>query len=394
VPVRLRRASLGLTSAALLAGTLLAGCGADTDDGDTAGEPSSAEPTVGAPTPQSEAAAGWLAGRLEDGVMNTSYENPPGSGTWATMVDHGLTLDVYFALQGSADHADEREAVLDALEEQAGSYVGTGKDAYAGSLGKLVTALQVADRDPEQYAEGNLLDRLEGLVVTEDGDELGRASDTWAPSNEFGADYSNTIGQSWVVRALSGADSEAADEAVAFLLKQQCADGFYRVPMESSDHTCDGGTPEESAPSPDATAFAVLALLDVQEAGTEGVDTEVEASLDGAREWLLDAQADDGSFPDADSGEPNANSSGVAGEALLALGEEEAAAAAAEWLAEHQVGADAAGRLGRHEGAVAFDQSALDAAGSKGIARPVEYQWERATAQSVVALTALDSAAS
>jgi hypothetical protein len=231
-------------------------------------------------------------------------------------------------------------------------------------------------------------------VNTEEGDERGRASDTWAPSNEFGADYSNTIGQSWVVRALSEAESEVADEAVTFLVQQQCAAGFFRVPMESSDHSCDGGTPQESAPSPDATAFAVLALLDTQDAGVDGVEADVEESLTAARDWLLSEQADDGSFSDADSGQPNANSTGVAAEALLAVGEGEAAASAAQWLADHQVTGDAAGGLARDAGAVAFDPAALEAAEKKGITRPVEYQWERATAQSVVALTALGTTAS
>jgi hypothetical protein len=388
----LRRALLG-ASAVALSGSLLVGCGSESGS-DPGSQSGSESPATEHGSSEAAAAAAWLAGQLEDGVMNTSYEAEPGSGEWTTMADHGLALDVLFALRDHDDFADERAAVLDALQPQVGMYVGTGEDAYAGSHGKLVAALQTEGRDPASYAEEDLVARLEGLVHTEDDGELGRAKDTWDPANEMGADYSNAIGQAWAVRALTGADSDVADEATTFLLRQQCDDGFFRLLLESKDHSCDGGTAEESAPSVDATAFSVLALLAAREAevdGVEGVDT----ALEEAAAWLTEVQADDGSFADPGNGQGaglgNANSTGVAAEALLALGEEEAATEAARWLAEHQVQEDAAATLAEEAGAVAFDDAAMKAAVDEGLTQGTRPQWQRATAQSVVALGALGS---
>ena len=120
------------------------------------------------------------------------------------------------------------------------------------------------------------------------------------------------------------------------------------------------------------------------DASVAGVD--VAGPLEQAGDWLLGEQAEDGSFVDADSGEANANSTGVAAEALQLLGEEAAAASAQAWLVDHQVTPETGGKLGRHPGAVAFDDAALDAAQQKGITRAVRYQWQRATAQAVAGL--------
>ncbi len=425
---RPRRAVLALTTVLLAGGSLLAGCGSDSASPDSAAPTAAAPPEVPA---EADAAASWLVGQTEDGVLHTTFEDPPGSGEWTTEPDYGLSLDVLFALQVSEEYAEQRSAVLDALEPQVDAYVGSGSTAYAGSLGKLVTALDSEGRDPGGYAEGDLVTRLESLVHTRDDQEQGRAKDAVDPADEFGGDYSNTIGQSWVVRALHGVHSDRTEEATAFLVRQQCADGFFRVPMESRDHRCDTGTEEESTPSVDATAFAVLALLEVQQAagqagqepgdpaepgdstastetaetaetGEAAVAATVDEALEGARTWLLAEQAQDGSFTDADSGTANANSTGVAGEALLALGEDEAAQDAARWLAGLQVATGESGDRpddgeepsGQVAGAVAFDPAALQAAQTRGITRATRYQWQRATAQAVEALTALDSAES
>jgi A-macroglobulin TED domain len=371
----LHRAVIGLTTA-----VLLAGCGSD-DPAPSSGGSAAPAPAV---TAEATAAASWLAGQLKGGLLRSSYEDPPGSGTWVTVPDYGLTLDALFALQDIPEQADRRAAILDALEPVSDAYIGAGKVAYAGSTGKLLTAVQVEERDPATYAGGDLVARLERLVHRKQDDELGRAKDRWDPADEFGGDYSNTVGQSWVVRGLTGADSDLTDEATAFLLAQQCADGFFRLVMESEDHTCDSGTAEQSAPSVDATAFAVQALLEVQDADVPGVD--VSSAVDEAADWLLAEQVEDGAFVDADSGAANANSTGVAAEALQLLGEEDAAAKARSWLVDHQVTTEVGGELAQQEGAVAFDDAALDNGEEKGITREVRYQWQRATAQAVPAL--------
>lgn len=374
-------------AAALLSTGLLAGCGSDEPQ-----EPSgpSGGDSAQAGSPEAEAAAGWLAARLQDGLVSSSYQDPKGK--WITTPDAGLSLDIALALQEVDGFEDERSRILAAVEEQVDTYVGSGKDQYAGPLGKLVTAVQAEGTDPAEYADGDLVTRLEGLVVTT-GPEEGRAKDTWSAGNEFGADYSNAIGQSYVVRGLAGAGSDLADEAAGFLLQQQCEDGFFRVPMDSEDFTCDGGTAKESTPSTDATAFAVLALAEAVDAGVDGLGSEADPALERARTWLLAQQDEDGAFADTEGGVPNVNSTGMAAEALAVLGEDDAAAAAARWVAERQVTDDAAEGtdLADHVGAVAYDEAALESGADNGITRATRGQWVQATAQAVGALTELGS---
>src|SRR5690606_24045816 len=143
-----------------------------------------------------------------------------------------------------------RDAIVEALESRVDEYVAPNGDTYAGAVAKLLTAVQMHGTDPATYADGGLLARLEGLVVTE-GPETGRARDDYDPAPEWASDTSNTIGQAWAVRALTGQGSELADEATEFLVAQQCADGWFRVYMESVDFTCDTGTDGESSPSVD-----------------------------------------------------------------------------------------------------------------------------------------------
>ena len=373
------RARQALALVALSLASLLVGCSSDEPGGDQAGTDTSETPSTG-----SQAAAEWLAGQLEDGLLTTSYESPAGSGKWVTTPDYGLSLDAYFALAGIDGFETEQEQILAAVEPEVAGYIGSGKDAYAGATGKVVAALQEADLDPTDWAGQDLLARLEGLVVPR-GAEQGRAKDTWARTNEFGADYSNTIGQSWVVRALVGADSEAAEDTTTFLLAQQCQAGFFRLLMESSDFTCDTGDAAQSAPNVDATGFAVQALVSARSADVEA--DAAEQGITSACSWLVETQAEDGSFVDADSQQPNTNSTGIAADALVACGEDEAAERAAAYLEEHQVTEPEAGsKLADHAGAVAYDHAALQAAQAKGITRAVRYQWLRSTAQCVGAL--------
>jgi hypothetical protein len=366
-PVRkhsLRRALLGLTTAALLSAGLVA------------------SPAEAAPNARADAAADWLKSQLKDGLVISSYQS---GDDWVKYTDYGLSLDFYFAFDGLGVRRAARTQIIQAIEPEAGSYVGTGDYAYAGALGKLLTAVQLEGLDPAAYSSRNLLAKLEGLVHTTADGQRGRAKDTWAAGDPFGGDYSNTIGQAWVVQALERADSARAPLTVSFLLKQQCADGFFRLYMESDNFSCDGGTADESAPSVDATAFAVQALLVAKANGATGLDDDIR---DAAR-WLVARQADNGSF--SDGGVRNANSTGVAAEALLALGRTGAAHDAAVWLRDHQVTGRIARRteLDGERGAVAYDTAAFREGKRDDITRATRYQWRRATAQAAVGLDAL-----
>ena len=363
-----RRATIALTTSVLVTTGLAAAPAANAAPGDV--------------KPRAVAAADWLAAQLEGGLVTSEYQDLD-TGDWIAYTDYGLTLDFFYAFDGLGVKRAVRRDILDAIEPQVESYTGD-QYRYAGATGKLLTAVQQQGIDPSTYGDGDLVGVLEGLVHTASDSEQGRAKDTFDPSDEWAGDYSNTLGQSFVVRALTAADSDLADETAEFLLKQQCSDGFFRVYMESSDHTCESGrATQQSGPSVDATATALLALVEARAAGLTGLGDDIK----DAAAWLVTQQADNGSF--ADDGVANSNSTGLAAEALAALDRTNAAARAASWLASLQV----TGKLVRttefkraDAGAVAFSKAALREGKQDGITRDVVYQWRRATAQAAVGL--------
>ena len=379
-----RRAALGLTTAvALAAGTLTApataaGTGAQANA--QANAQTSAQ-TSARPTARANAAADWLSRQLTDGLVISEFQDQQGN--WQSFPDYGLTLDVGLALRDLGVKPSTRQRILDAIEPRTGAYIGRGTTRFAGAIGKLVTALKREHIDPATYAGGRLVTQLERRVHTADDTEKGRAKDAGSD------DFSNTIGQSFVVRGLSMVGSDLADEATRFLLRQQCSQGFFRVFMESADHSCDGGTRAQSAPSVDATAFAVQALLVADRRDVDVRKRRLHQALAAAETWLLRKQRDNGAF--REDGIANSNSTGLAAAVLDDLGRKRAANRAARWLLERQVTRAMArdGALGGERGAVAFDKQAFDTAVSDGIGRGVRFQWRRATAQAAVGLDAL-----
>lgn len=333
----------------VVAGTMLAG-------------PLAATPAQAAPNPPAFAAARWLDDQLVDGLTSTSG-----------FADHGLSLDIFFTLKALDTRPAAAASVITAMQTQGSDYV-TGfdpADKYAGAYGKLATAVQLAGEDATSFDGLNLVTDLEGLVVKTPGNELGRAKD----ASQYG-EFSNEIGQSFVVRALEAAGSEWADEATAFLVKQQCAAGFFRTFLESADFSCNAGTAAESQPDVDATSYGVQALKAV--GGHQ-------AEIDKAIAWLLSVQAADGSF--SSLGVANSNSTALAAIVLADAGQVGAAGSAAAWLAERQVTPDLAEgtKLANDLGAVAYDDKALAAGKTSGVTD----QWRRATGQAALGLNML-----
>lgn len=323
-----------------------------------------------APNSYAYSAARWLDDQLTDGVVhNEQYD----------FDDLGLTIDVFLALHDLDTRAATQQRIVEALASKVDEYTTGGSfapdDRYAGATGKLASAVQEAGQDATSFGGVNLVQRAEERVVTE-GTSAGRASDL----SEYG-DYSNTIGQAWVVRALSTASSSRAASTVEYLLKQQCANGGFRVSM--ADEQC--GTPgAEQGPTVDATAFALQALGVAREHGISGLDDDVAEATD----WLLRTQAADGSF--SDGGTANTNSTGLAAATLRAVGQVGRAGAAASWIVSKQV-TDAKAEdtaLGNEIGAIAYDDAALQTGLEKGIPVEARDQWIRATAQAAVGVDA------
>ena len=349
-----RRALLGLASTALVASTAVAG-------------------PAEAATPEAEASAGWLTRQLSDGVVhNDQYD----------FDDYGLTLDIWFALHTLDVRAAAQGDILDALESKIAAYTTFDGTTYAGQVAKLLTAVESAEIDPASYGDGSLLSTLQGLVATS-GPQTGRAKD-----DTSGKDISNTIGQSFAVRGLTLADDELEGPTTAYLLKQQCAAGFFRESLGTKakqDFTCRLGRAEgTSAPSVDATAFAVMALQAARAGGVDGLGDDIKDAV----AWLRSQQNDNGSFTGNDV--PNANTTGLAA-GVLAGPAPAAAAKAARWLDGLRVtkGLASDGALGGEAGAVAYNRKAFREARNDGITTETRDQWRRATAQAAVGLASL-----
>lgn len=341
----LRRLGATLIAPAIAAGVLIA-----------------APSAQAAPNSYAFSAARWLSDQLTDGVVyNDEYD----------FNDYGLSLDIFFALNDLGTREADQATIVAAVQDDAAAYTGSGASIYAGATGKLATAIQASGASAT-----SLIAQAEGRVTTT-GPATGRATDSFDPADEYGADYSNTIGQSWVVRALAKADSELADETVSYLLAQQCSSGAFRSAMADAACTTGAGTI-------DATAFAVQALTVAKAEGQAGLQDDI----DEAVTWLLSQQAADGSFLNDDGA--NTNSTGLAAATLKAAGQTGAAGSAASWLVTHQI-TDAVAEdtaLANELGAIAFDQAALAAGKTAGITGATRDQWIRASAQAAVGVNA------
>ncbi|UUZ59979.1 hypothetical protein LP418_02855 [Nocardioides sp. B-3] len=165
-------------------------------------------------------------------------------------------------------------------------------------------------------------------------------------------DYANAIGQSFAARALTAVGSARAGEATAFLLDQQCTEGFFRFDLTTDKSATEQGCvtgAADSAPDTDTTALAVINLLD-----TPGVSAEGTAAASKAATRLKSQQGADGSFANTDNG-TNANTTGLVARALAAAGDTASATKAATRLRAVQIAdpAPCATQLTAENGAVA-----------------------------------------
>ncbi len=309
------------------------------------------------PSPQATSAAEWMAAQVpaDTHLFESVYGDEPGE----SFVDYGLNLDLQYALDqlGESPTADQ---VYGAVIADTEAYTDSWGTRYAGAVGKLATYVQLHGDDPTNVDSRNLIDDLEGLMVVE-GAEAGRFKD-----HEDGPYQSaNTVGQAWGVRALVGAESDAADPAASFLADQQCDDGGFRLFQTGAG--CDS--------SVDATAFAITAL---KEAG--GYGSEVTEATD----FLLAEQAGDGSLSDAEAA--NSNSTSLAAVVFAAAGNSAAATKAADWLVPLQATSASTPGLDDEVGAVAYGPTEFASGKSNGISAIGRDQWVRTSVQAALAL--------
>ena len=242
-----------------------------------------------------------------------------------TFPNQGGTIDAIFAFAATKT-ANGFGARAIAWLEQPGilsSYIGSGTESYAGATAKAALAAEVRGGNPTRFGKVNLLRRLSKLLK-----KSGRYSD----HSTFG-DFSNAFSQSLAILALSrhgGAPARAAN----FLISSECKDGGF--PLNFGQKTCTSDT--------DSTAMDVQALLASghRAAAVRGVN------------WLEHVQRKDGGFLAAGGKVPNANSTGLAGEALAAAKRYKRAAHARRFLLSLQAGCSA---KAWKRGAIAFDST-------------------------------------
>ncbi|MQW77785.1 cell wall anchor protein [Nocardioides sp. dk4132] len=355
-----RRAPLRRVRALAVLGSLVlvtSACGGDTED-------ASPEPAPERATAPALGAAHWLSEELQDGLLVGEY-GP----------DYGLSIDAALGLAdvpGQDDTVHEIAAAVGASVESYTTGVDFGSpDTFAGSVAKVAVLAEVSGGDPRDVDGTDVLARLEDLVA-DDGALAGRLADD--VRDPKGSDYANAIGQTYAVRALTGAGSPEASAAADYLIAQQCEPGWFRLYFAAPDapQACGDGPRRLDQPDTDVTALAVLALQDVP---GEAAGSAVDAAVD----WLVATQDADGGFGGATGTEGlNANSTGLAGLALQRAGRTAEAARAAEWVAARQVTEPSCGATRLPTGAVAY---AADAAAGELRDPVVRDQWRRATAQ-------------
>jgi hypothetical protein len=226
--------------------------------------------------------------------------------------DQGETIDAIFAFAAAKTANSYGTRAIDWLEEPAvlSNYIGAGTESYAGETAKVALAAEIRGINPAKFGKDNLLARLAKLLT-----KSGRYSD-----HSIYGDYSNAFSQSLAIIALSRHGGAPA-KAVKFLISSECKNGGY--PLNFAQKTCVSDT--------DSTAMDVQALL---AAGQR-------AAADRGLKWLASVQKRDGGLDASGGTLPNANTTGLAGEAFAAAKWTRQAALAAKFLASLQRGCSA-----------------------------------------------------
>lgn len=277
--------------------------------------------TSSGPT-KGQAAAGWLARQMTDGSHFVTVFGQ------TTYPNQGETIDAILAFAATKSSNSYGARAIGWLETPSvlPAYIGSGPESYAGATAKTALAAEVRGINPAKFGPTNLIARL-GKLLTKSG----RYSD----HSKFG-DFSNAFSQSLALIALSrdGGTGGAPASAVKFLVASECKNGGF--PLNFGAKTC--------ASDPDATALDVQALLAVNEryAAARGLA------------YLGHVQQKDGGFAATGGKGPNANSSGLAGEALAAGGWGTDAAKAVTFLRSLQLNCSAPAA---EQGALAYDST-------------------------------------
>lgn len=310
-------------------------------------------------------AAVWQGTQLKSGHIPGFT---PGNPDW------GLTIDTGFMLAADGTQPSVLATVEKVVAGHVLAYAVYQGDTASGAMAKSLVASEVFGDDPQSFGGLNVRKRVLKLVAPASaGFEQGRLRDTGK------TDYSNVFGQAY--GAIGLARSGSVPQAVVdYLLKQRCTAGYFHV-FETVGKTCDQ-TGDGS--DTDATALALQALVAAKADGAT-VDAAV---ISRTADWLVSAQKADGSFGGGSTTPAsNANSTGLAAEALFATGRTTAVHKAAAWVASVQITAKNAGSGPAKPdiGAIAYDAATLKDGLANGLGGN-RSQWWRSTPQAFFAL--------
>jgi hypothetical protein len=372
----IRSAAVVLSTVALGAGVLAA----PPATADPSSALRSAKAGVKTDSTPSNVAADWITDELANGLMVGS------SGP-----DFGLTLDAGLALRSVPGHEAGVAAINAAFEPRVDEYVGDGsKESYAGALGKAAAFARAAGENPIDYGGKNLVARLEQRTADVPADPAAEPQAAAIAGRIFdkseSGNFANVVGQSYAVRELSLARSAEAVAARDFLLKQQCASGYFRLTFEKANvpnQSCTEGAPGSEA-DPDATALAMINLIE-----SHDNSTAVKAALDKASAWLVARQRKSGAIRSSgDNAQINTNTTAIGGYALGLMRQSDAAQKAALWVRKNQPVDKYKCRtaLTSDTGVVAYRKDRIKGASTTGIPAEARDEWRRATAQAILGL--------
>lgn len=240
--------------------------------------------------------ARWVTRQLAGGSgLLENYGNP----------DWGLTFDAVLALDAVGTGRSATGMAVDRFADTGAPWL---DEATAGSGRLAKAALALAAHGATETPDGrDLMAELAAKLNKETG-ELGAGNDA----------FSQALG----ILALERSDGGVPKVAVDWLVSQQCTEadspnfGAYGVPWEEGTTACD-------AADVDTTSLVIQALL----AGGLGAS---DSAVTGAAQWLAANQQESGAFEAF--GDTSANSTGLAAQAFVALGETQRAAKAQEFL--------------------------------------------------------------
>ncbi len=312
------------------------------------------------------AAADWQGDQLQE-----KGQIPNGAGG----TDWGVTIDTMFQLASDGTQPIRQARTKLALERNAvARYATAGRDTFAGPMSKTLLVSEVMRDNPTSFNGVNLRRRVLAMVASR-GFQSGRVKD-----HIGGGDSSNVFSQVYATVGLARSGG-VPQNVVNFLLKQQCAAGYFRL-LETATTTCDQ---DHSPTDVDATALAIQAINAAR--GIGGATVPV-ARFDKAVGWLMAQQRSDGSFGGGVASRgANSNSTGLAAQAFGSAHRFTSLKRAQRWMVGMQITRRNAGSgpARNQVGAIAYDKASLTSALKHGLGPLTIGQFRRSTPQAALA---------